>query len=53
MQLKHKQTKCEHSMTKIIRITAFSVGSTMPIQRIILKDDIEFPCLLGHLVHSE
>ena len=57
MQLKHKQTKCEHSMTKIIRITAFSVGITMPIQRIILKDDIEFviefPCLLGHLVHSE
>jgi len=38
-------------LTKISRITAFSVGITIPNQR---KDDIEFvtefPCLLGHPV---
>ena len=40
--------------TKLLEITAFSVGITIPNQRIILKDDIEFvtefPCLLGHPV---
>ena len=53
MQLKHKQTKSEHSR----QITAFSVGITIVNQRIIYKDDIEFvtqfPCLLGHPVHQQ
>ena len=55
MQSKHKQTKCEQQ-TKLIQITAFSVGITILNQRIIRKDDIEFvtefPCLLGHPVSS-
>ena len=37
-----------------LQITAFSVGTTILNQRIILKDDIEFvtefPCFLGHPV---
>ena len=41
---------------KLLQITAFSVGFTILKQRIIEKDDIEyvteFPCLLGHPVHS-
>jgi len=49
MQLKHKQTKSEHSR----QITAFTIVN----QRIIYKDDIEFvtqfPCLLGHPVHQQ
>ena len=40
--------------TKLLQITAFSVGITILNQRIIWKDDIEFvtefPCLLGHPV---
>ena len=40
--------------TKLLQITAFSVGITILNQRIILKDDIEFvtefPCLLGQSV---
>jgi len=40
--------------TKLLQITAFSLGITKLNQRIILKDDIEFvtefPCLLGHPV---
>ena len=32
MQLQHKQTKCEQ--TKLLQITAFSVGITIPNQRI-------------------
>ena len=42
------------NVTTLLQITAFSVGITILIQRIILKDDIEFvnefPCLLGHPV---
>jgi len=34
MQSKHKQTKCEHQ-TKLLLITAFSVGITILNQRII------------------
>ena len=34
MQSKHKQT-CEHSRTKLLQITAFSVGITILNQRII------------------
>ena len=53
MQSKHKQTKCEHMQTKLLQITAFSVGITIFNQRIIQKDDIEvvteFPCLLGRI----
>ena len=37
--------------TKLLQITAFSVGITKLNQRIVYKDDIEFvtefPCLLG------
>ena len=40
--------------TKLLQITAFSVGITKLNQRIIWKDDIEFVteflCLLGHPV---
>ena len=40
--------------TKLLQITAFSVGITLLNQRIIWKDDIEFvtefPCFLGHPV---
>ena len=40
--------------TKLLQITAFSVGITLLNQIIIQKDDIEFviefPCLLGHPV---
>ena len=57
MQSKHKQTICKHSRRNSYRITAFSVGITILNQRIIYKDDIEFvtefPCLLGHPVHSK
>ena len=53
MQSKHKQTNCKQQ-TKILLITAFSVGISTLNQRIIKKDDIEFvnefPCLLGHPV---
>ena len=46
MQSKHKKT--------ILRIKAFSLGTTILNQRTIVKDDIEiatqFPCLLGHPV---
>jgi len=42
--------------TKLLQITALSVGITLLNQRIIYKDDIEFvtefPCLLGHPVES-
>jgi len=31
MQSKHKQTKCEHSRTKFLQITAFSVGITLVV----------------------
>jgi len=40
--------------TKLLQITAFSVGITILNQRIIYKDNIEFvtefPCFLGHPV---
>ena len=40
--------------TKLLQITAFSVGITILNQRSIWKDDIEFvtefPCLMGHPV---
>jgi len=40
--------------TKLLQITAFSVGITVLNQRIFHKDDIEFvtefPCFLGHPV---
>ena len=40
--------------TKLVQITAFSVGITILNLRIIWKDDIEFvtefPCFLGHPV---
>ena len=43
--------------TKLLQITAFSVGITILNQRIIQKDDIEFvtefPCLLGHTVSKK
>ena len=42
--------------TKLLQITAFSVGITVLNQRIIYKDYIEFvtefPCLLGHPVQT-
>ena len=54
MQLKHKQTNCKTKQTKLLQITAFSVGINILNQRIIFKDDIEFvtefPCLMGHPV---
>ena len=55
MQSKHKQTKCEHSRQTL---TDYSFLSRYHYSKLknYLKDGIEFvtefPCLLGHPVHT-